>query len=311
MTEIEKLFNQIPAGSGHVKMKVDRCPVGVYYGKSELGHLRLAFLTENPPLIIDSTATLKVLQWAEGANVYWTCFDLLNESAKQVFFVLCNNLISAAIDCSSEEIALSAIKNRFTTWKKLFKNPTAVMTEELYKGLFGELYFLNNWLIGHHDPNIAVNAWSGPNRTAKDFSLNNDWYEVKTVSTNAETVKISSLTQLESERTGKLILVKTEKMSDEFDNGECTVDQVMSSILLRITDESVKDAFVEKIVLYGYNTDASASNFPKYRVSKVNFYRVDDNFPKITGNDVPHSEIVRVTYELSISAIDKYLEGEK
>ena len=311
MIDVENLFKQINDGMALAKMKVDGCPVGVYYGRSESGNLRLAFLTENPPVIIESTAHLKVSQWAEGTNVYWSCFELLTESAKQVFYVLCNNLIRAAIGTSSEELAMVAIKNRFATWKKLFKNPSSEMSLEAYKGLFGELYFLKNWLIGNHDANIAVNSWSGSDKTAKDFSISTIWYEIKTVSTNAETVKISSLTQLDSEYTGNLVLVKTEQMSDEFDNGECSVEQVMKGILEKLSDESVKDDLVEKIVRYGYDVNSNSHNFHKYRVSKMCFYKVDAEFPKITNLNVPHPEIVRVTYELSISSIDKYLEGEK
>lgn len=311
MTDIERLFCQIPIGMALAKLKVEGCPLGVYYGRSESGNLRFAFLTENPPNVIDSAGSIKVSQWAEGNNVYWTCFELLAEHAKQVFFVLCSNLVKSAIGCQSEEIAMAAIKNRFTTWKKLFKNPSSEMTEELYKGLFGELFFLKNHLIPCCGSSAAVSAWSGSDRTAKDFSIGNDWFEVKTVSTNAETVKISSLTQLDADKPGHLVIVKTEKMSNEFDNRESSVEQLVTAILNAITDEALKDDFVNKVTLYGYNLDADPSHFHKYRVQKMNFYRVNGDFPKITPDKVSYAEIVRVAYELSISSIEKYLEGEK
>lgn len=311
MSNIENQFNQVPVGMALARMKVENSPISAFYGRSESGNFRLAFLTENPPILIDSTAHLKVVQWSEGPSVYWTSFELLAESAKQVFFVLCENLINATIGCQSEEIAIVAIKNRFSTWKKLFKNPSSAMTDETYKGLFGELYFLKNWMIQKYGSNIAVNSWSGADRTAKDFSVSKDWFEIKTVSTNAETVKISSLTQLDSPFVGKLVLVKTEKMSDEYDDGECSVEQLMTSILDQISDESVKDLFVEKVVQYGYDIDNTNLNSHKYRTSKMCFYKVDNDFPKITAKEVPNIEIVRVSYELSISSIEKYLEGEK
>lgn len=311
MTDIEKLFQQMTPGLALTKMKIDNCPINVYYGLSEEGNYRLAFLTENPPIIIDSTAHLKVTQWAECENVYWTVFELLIPSAKQVYFVLCDNLIKTILGCRSEEIAMSSVKNRFTSWKKLFKNPSSDMTEELYKGLFGELYFLKKWMLVHYSSDVAVNAWSGPDKTSKDYSVGTDWYEVKTVSTNSETVKITSLTQLDSSCAGKLILVKTEKMSKEYDDGECSVEQLLAFILNKISDETIKDAFIEKIANYGYNFENSNTNFHKYRVSSLNFYRVDESFPKITHKEVPYNEVVKIQYELSISGLEKYLEGEK
>ena len=99
MSDIERLFQQISPGMALAKMKLDNCPVGIYYGLSEEGNYRLAFLTENPPIIIDPTAHLKVSQWAECENVYWTAFELLTPSAKQVYFVLCDNLIKATLGC--------------------------------------------------------------------------------------------------------------------------------------------------------------------------------------------------------------------
>lgn len=102
MTDIERMFSQIPVGMALAKLKVEDCPIGVYYGRSESGNLRFAFLTENPPIVIESTAHLKVTQWAEGANIYWTCFELLEDYAKPVFYVLCNNLVKAAVGCKSE-----------------------------------------------------------------------------------------------------------------------------------------------------------------------------------------------------------------
>lgn len=311
MSDIERMFQQISSGMALAKMKLNNCPVGIYYGLSEESNYRLAFLTENPPIIIDSTAHLKVSQWAEGENVYWTAFELLTQSAKQVYFVLCDNLIKATLGCQSEEIAMVSVKNRFTTWKKLFRSPSSSMSEELYKGLFGELFFMKRWMLEHYSTDIAVNSWSGPDRTAKDYSVGTDWYEVKTVSINSETVKISSLTQLDSACAGNLILVKTEKMSKEYDDGECSVEQLFSFILDKLSDEVIKDSFVEKVVQYGYNVENFDVNYSKYRVSSLNFYRVDESFPKITPKEVPRNEIVRVQYELSIGAIEKYLEGEK
>ncbi len=310
MNNVKDLFEQLKPNVALTKMKIDNCPINVYYGYSETGKLRLAFLTENAPIVIESTANLQVKQWAESMNVYWTCFDLLSEQAKLVYYVLCENLIKSAMGCSTEESALSAIKNRFITWKNLFKKSSSPMSEEMYKGLFGELYFLKKWLIPHYNVNVAINSWSGPTKTAKDFAVLNEWYEIKTISTNAETIRISSLTQLESDNKGSLVVVNTEKMASEYDDGECMVSQLLNSIIDVIGDEIVKDIFIEKVSNYGYSADDENALSYKYRVSKMKFYCVDKNFPKITSNEVPYSEIVRVKYELSVSAIEKYLEGE-
>ena len=38
MSDIERLFQQISPGMALAKMKLDNCPVGIYYGLSEEGN---------------------------------------------------------------------------------------------------------------------------------------------------------------------------------------------------------------------------------------------------------------------------------
>jgi len=78
----------------------------------------------------------------------------------------------------------------------MFKKGGASISAELLKGLFGELYFLHTFFAYKYGRNEAVAGWSGADGTAKDFSIETDWYEVKTVSASAVSVKISSVSQL-------------------------------------------------------------------------------------------------------------------
>ncbi len=310
MSDIGDFFTESKISSALIRLKVAGCPIGVYCGYSADGNMRIAFSTNMPPVYIESTLCLRVSQWEEAAAMYWTCFELLVSNAKPVFIALCNDLIEAATKTETSDAAINAVRNRFCVWKKMFKNTNGSMNEETYKGLFGELYFLKNWMFKQYDITAAVRSWSGPSRTAKDFSIGEDWYEAKTVSTNAETVKISSLTQLSSTETGKLVVIKTEQMSNEFDNCECTVEDLITDILNLITDATVKDEFIGKVINYGYDINSSEESYHKYRVASLNLYRVSCGFPRITEKEVPFDEIARVTYELSLCAIGKFLEGE-
>ena len=282
--------------------------IGVYYGLSKDGNMRLAFMSVSPAPKIESTKMLRVTQGEESKTVYWTCFDLLQPDAKKVFFTFCENLIEAVTDITDEQRALKSLKERYITWKALFKRDYgSTISRENLQGLYGELYFLKKYMLDKYTPTIAVPAWSGPDAKSKDFAVGDEWFEVKTPGANATTVRISSLTQLSSATPGHLVVVKVEPMSERFDNGEASVGDLFKHILNQINDETLEGIFLSKLSAYGF--DASDESFmAKFDVKSMNLYKVDAAFPRLTELDVPHVEICDVTYSLIINSLKPYLE---
>lgn len=308
MIDIQKIFEKLNTADGFIKIKIEESPVGIYFGVKENGLPSMAIMTQHAPSVIESTQYLQVTQWSENNTVYWSKFDLELASAKTVFYSLCIDLIRASEGCDTDEQAMCEIKNKYIIWRKMFRKTQGSMTEESYKGMFGELYFLKHYLwpkIGLYD---AIRSWSGPDMTAKDYSYKENWYEVKTISTNSNSVSISSLTQLESARPGHLVIIRVEQMSSEFDEGDCYVGNIISDIMCNIDDEEVKELFVSKILSYGYDFGESENIFHRYRVSNGILYLVDNNFPKITTYNVPYEEVIKVTYTLALDGIQKYME---
>ncbi len=280
--------------------------IGVYYGYHSGMNYRLAFMSSIEPPMLHSTASIRIFQWNESQNVYWTCFDLVDSSVKTIFYKFGSDLIESISASKNENSSLTAMKNRFFIWKKMFKPLKNQMSDESYKGLFGELYFINEHLIPIYGIDESIKMWSGAESTNKDFSTGIDWFEVKTISSSRNTVTISSMEQLESNVDGKLIIIKTEKMSDQYDDGKCTVRQLINCIMNQIEDDSLRDAFVDKLVLYGY--DEKSTRNITYKVVKMNIYKVIEDFPRVTRNEVPFNAITKLSYEISLSAIDNYLE---
>lgn len=307
---IEEIYNSLADElSGNQKRISVNSILGVYYGISHDGFLRLSFMSVAPAPKIESTKFLRVTQGAESTTVYWTCFDLLQIDAKKVFFTFCENLIEAITDVLDEKTALQVLKKRYTTWKAMFRREREnKISKEILQGLFGELFFLKNYMFKNYDSQTAIEAWSGPDAKSKDFSVNDEWYEIKTAGANATTVKISSLTQLSSFSPGHLVIVKVEAMSEQFDNGESCVGDLFKYILSRINDETTECVFLSKLSAYGF--DASDESFmEKFDVKSMNLYKVDRDFPRLTEKDVTHAEICDVSYSLIINSLKPYLEG--
>ena len=120
-------------------------------------------------------------------------------------------------------------------------------------------------------------------------------------------MKITSIDQLDSNTTGHLVVVKVEKMSDEYNDGESTVGDLMSDIIALLQDNSTKEIFLEKLSTYGYSPSELMEKY-RFSVDSLLQYKVDDEFPRLTRRIIPYEEITNALYELSLPMIEKYRE---
>lgn len=304
----KEVFETASSKMGSQKLIETDSALKVYYGISNEGNPRLSFLSTVAPPKMDSTKLLKVVQGKETDCVYWTNFDLLEATAKHVFYAFCGDLVNMVDGISDERKALVYLKNRFHIWKALFKRGNASVSPELIKGLFGELYFLDTVLVERYGINDAVKSWSGTDGTAKDFSKDSDWFEVKAVLASSVSVKISSVSQLSAEIPGHLVIIKLESMSPMFANGKSSIGEVFHSILQKIDMDDTKEVFFEKIQTYGINlTDSCCSE--KFNVVSSQSYLVGEGFPRILETDITHREICKVRYELIINSLERFKEA--
>lgn len=289
------------------KIPVDSC-LEVFFGYSFDGKLRLSFLSKSTPPLIESTTILHVVQGCENVNTYWTSFDLLNTDLKEAYFSFCENMIESITGVKEELTGLNMLKRRFITWKKLFQKVSGQdVSKEKLMGALGELIVLKDIVVPKYGVQAAIQAWGGPDIQSKDFTLNDTWYEVKTIGANADSIHISSLTQLSSDLVGHLVTVRAEAVSPEYVGRSTAVIDVIKEILLTVLDESIENLFIRKV--QGFGIDVFGNEITdRFVIKSVKVYRVDDTFPKITERNVPHPEITDVNYVISSAAIAQYAE---
>lgn len=289
------------------KISVDSC-IEVFFGYSFEGNLRLSFLSKIVPPTIESTTILNVVQGRENADTYWTSYDLLNGDLKEAYFSFCENLIDSIVGCNDETLALNILKRRFITWKKLFQKASERdVSKEKLMGIFGELVVLKDIIAPKYGINTAIQSWGGPDLQSKDFTVNDTWYEVKTIGANADSIHISSLTQLSSDRSGHLIVVCAEAVSPEFDGKYSATIDVIKEILLLVSDESVENTLIRKIQSIGIDIFGKETAI-KFDVKSITAYTVSESFPRITERNIPFSEITDVNYTISRAAISRFTE---
>lgn len=292
---------------GNQKKLMISSVLSVYYGINGDSNFRLSFMSSVIPPKMESTKLLKVSQFQESDAVYWTCFDLMQSTAKQVFYTFCGDIVSSVCDIQDEHKALILLKNRFHTWKSMFKRDVSKISDEMIKGLLGELYFLKEFMIVKYGVDDAIETWSGPDGANKDFSKGTDWYEVKTVSANMISVKISSVTQLSSATPGHLVIIRLESMSSQFEDGQSSLGQLFQSVLRLIEADETREKFLRKLISYGFDLSDDCCNV-KYKILSCTIYRVDDEFPRIQETDIKFQEICKLRYELIINTLERFRE---
>ncbi len=289
------------------KITVDSC-IEVFFGYSIEGKLRLSFMSKTTHPAIESTTILRVVQGRENKDTYWTSFDLLNEDMKEAYFSFCENLIDSIIGIRGESEALNLLIRRFISWKKLFQKVSGNdISREKVMGAFGELIALKDIVGPQYGINTAIKAWGGPDMQSKDFTLNDTWYEVKTISSTADSIHVSSLSQLSSNNVGHLIVIHVESVSPEFNTKSSAIIDIIKGILLKISDENIENLFIKKIQGIGIDVFGKEITY-RFDIKSIKSYRVEEGFPRLTLDNVPYSEITDVNYFISEAAIGRFTE---
>ena len=161
-------------------------------------------------------------------------------------------------------------------------------------GLIGELLFFRDEMIPTKGLDAALDSWIGPEKTHKDFSYDNDWYEVKTINFGKESVHISSIEQLDGSNEGYLVVYSLERMSPSF-NG-VRLNELVAQIMDLIPIAIQRDLLLAKLELYGYDFSPEYDNYV-YAVSDCVSYMVHENFPRLVRKDIPVS-VSRIQYEI-------------
>lgn len=182
------------------------------------------------------------------------------------------------------------------------------LTEEQQIGLLGELL-----LVEHCIETIGVaetfEAWLGADREEHDFVFRAFDAEVKSTRGEARVHMINSVSQLEPSPQRPLFLVSIQLTSAGAARGGSTLLDVITRLRARLGVQQVRllDAALVKA---GWN-DADERLYPQRWVlrSTPAAYRVDDDFPAITGarlaQAVPAVEhVVGVQYRLDVTQLD-------
>ena len=239
-------------------------------------------------------------------------FKLVNILHKDIFAVLCEDLVTSISSEQDEKSLVRTLLNRFEKWKSLFTKFTLLgLTPEQQRGLFGELFFLRKYLANQSNATEVINAWVGSSKEVRDFQYNSWALEVKTtIGNNHQKVHISSERQLDNSHLNNLFLyhISLEKTQE---SGETLNDIINSINLLLNIDLIGKNRFKAKLFEAGYfEHQASLYESIGYYIRQDNFYLVENDFPRIQEGEIRNG-VGDIKYSIILSQCQDYLQTEE
>ena len=249
MIDVKALFEKF--SNANYFSRVDNTHLlELHVGLDEKGRKAIEFRGAFSPRKVTGTASIEVNQYMK--TEYNTIrFSLCDEEVSGLFYTFCEDLIEQTRSVKERSEGYAAIINRYFQWKKMFvSSSNNLLTEPEIMGLIGEIVYLRDTLSQQIGLYNALKSWSGQELTHKDFSFDDTWVEVKTIKSGSQTVKISSLEQLESEFVGELAVFSLEKMSMAY-NG-LSLNKLIMQVrdLFPVGEE--RDRFLANVALQGY-----------------------------------------------------------
>ena len=270
----------------------------IFIGKDDEGRYCFEYRGSFSPVKVIGSKPLAVNQYKTEDENLILRFSLDYNELIGCFSAFCEDLVLSVQDMPDGNATYKTLVSRYQAWRKLFKPNRTNLSEFEIQGLIGELLFMRDYGIPHWGIDVALESWTGPENTHKDFSNGDTWFEIKTITTGKETVRISSIEQLDSEIDGVLCIYSLEKMSPSF-NGiklNALVGELCSKLSL-----CQKDELLNKLVLFGYDFEPANDNYV-YAVTDLSSFSVRTGFPRLERTNVP-LPISKVIYDIIISEL--------
>jgi hypothetical protein len=215
---------------------------------------------------------------------------ILNQQHKDIFSVLCEDLINQISSIIDEKTLIKTLLNRLAKWQTLFeKLRQQGLTPEAQRGLFGELYFLRKFLNNVVNKGYCINSWQIPSNTVQDFHHGNWAVEVKTThGNNHQKIHISSERQLDNSVVPNIFLYHL-SLDIRNNYGESLNDLVEWVDNYLKKDVPELNSFKLKLYEIGYFEEhKSIYQDTGYSIRQESTYKVDGDFPRIIETEIRH-----------------------
>lgn len=303
---IESMISKFSSQTGsNAFLRIDNTHLlDIYVGFDTNSNYSIMLISDIEPTKL-SSSTIITIEIFQRKDLRWsTVISLVQTQYLDLFYQVCYDLIESSRVHRNIITGQSFFFERYKKWQNLLKRTRkGLLSNQEIKGLIGELYFLKNILFKSLSYKDAIESWTGPERLKQDFILEDIWFEIKSTTSSSSSIRISSIEQLDVKKSGYLVVIALDKTSS-LDHDKITINKLYEEICFLLDTEQMRLDFDNKLFDFGYINRKEYDN-ETYRFININYYIVNEFFPKLLKESIP-SEIIEAVYELSLPGIENY-----
>ena len=303
--ELQNKWNSMPVYDSGFSIVDPSHPKDIYIGyrSPDEREVRFCGVENNQEVASSKSIEARMITKNDGTTIF-SIYLKRKENDNEFIFLVWDMIES----CRNTDNYSQCLYDKYSKWYRLLeKERKTVMSFERQKGLLAELLYLEEQI--NNSGEDVVECWLGPDGADQDFVFEDTWVEVKAVLAAAETVRISSLEQLDAINKGTLRLFFIETTSSE-NKHSITLPKKVKDIY-GLLSENKKDILTYKLCEYGYSFDDEEKyNENVFVVLKTSDYSVENGFPRLTRKNVVDG-IGNARYTISLNSISDYLVVEE
>lgn len=221
-----------------------------------------------------------------------------------------DNVIQSIYDNIQNNLEADLFSTLYTVldqWKNFFmRRRDGKLNLEEQMGLYGELYFLKNWLTRYPDaPPVIIDAWKGPLMNRIDYVSNKTGVEIKTISPKLrDEIRISSELQLEHTPIIKDLYLYVLKLEKSETDGE-SIFEIIEDIITMLNTRAPTAVITLENLLLELRIIKEDYTENKFSLIEESAYKITNEFPKISPDMLPKG-ISHVSYSLSLSHCETF-----
>ncbi len=225
---------------------------------------------------------------ADNENMALLCLQTNHTKYNDLFSTLATDLSYYISQHSTASQVITSFFHRLGNWQHFFNKGISTLSIEAQIGLYGELYFLET-ILSHSSLDLSVvTSWTGPCGTTHDFQFPEVAIEVKaSTSKRPQKMSISNENQLDNSLVSNLFVYF---LSVAVQNGSIhTLPSIVTRLRQRLaTLTPAAKLFDDRLCQAGY-LDEHAFRYERvgFVIKNIFAFKVDDTFPKLTGNGLP------------------------
>lgn len=304
INKLKEIINSINFSESFKRID-ERHPLQLYIGRDEKNRITLLNISNDEPCKLNSTKMIEVFIGKRQDNKWATSFSLFDNEYEDQFLNFCLDIYESTRSLNDSFRSGMFVATRYKKWMEMLnKKNLGLLSISEIKGLIGEIFFLHRVLSKENGLSKAIASWLGPFRADQDFIINDTWYEIKNTTLDSPTVKISSISQLDSTYTGHLVVFRMEKTSST-DLSKITLNSIIQDVL-KDAEDNDKTVFLDILSNHGY-VFREEYNDICFRFHRFDKYKIENDFPCVRRNQISMA-VENVEYNLLLSSIENYKE---